>query len=62
MLRWKEQFIDKYLENADRLSTQQLDMVIELAGTEVDCVVQILTTYSDVRTVESSGAKSFCIF
>ena len=43
MLKWKQQFIDKYLENADRLSTQKLDMVIELAGTEVNCVVQTLT-------------------
>ena len=40
---WKQQFIDKYLENADRLSTQKLDMVIELAGTEVNCVVETLT-------------------
>ena len=43
MLKWKQQFIDKYLENADRLSTQKLDMVIELAGTEVNCVVETLT-------------------
>ena len=43
MLKWKQQFIEKYLENADRLSTQKLDMVIELAGTEVNCVVQTLT-------------------
>ena len=43
MLKWKQQFIDRYLENADRLSTQKLDMVIELAGTEVNCVVETLT-------------------
>ena len=43
MLKWKQQFIEKYLENAERLSTQKLDMVIELAGTEVNCVVQTLT-------------------
>ena len=43
MLRCKQQFIDKYLENAERLSTKKLDMVIELAGTEVNCVVRTLT-------------------
>jgi hypothetical protein len=43
MLQGKQEFIDRYLENADRLSTQKLDMVIELAGTEVHCVVQTLT-------------------
>ena len=43
MLKCKQQFIENYLENADRLSTQKLDMVIELAGTEVNCVVQTLT-------------------
>ena len=41
-LDWKEQFIDKYLENADRLSTKKLDMVIELAGSDVNFVVQTL--------------------
>ena len=39
MFEYKQQFIDKYLENADRLSTKKLDMVIELAGTEVNYVV-----------------------
>ena len=43
VLKYKQQFIDKYLENADRLSTKKLDMVIELAGSEVNCVVQTLT-------------------
>ena len=42
-LRYKQEFMDKYLENADRLSTKKLDMVIELAGSEVNCVVQTLT-------------------
>ena len=41
--RWKQQFIDNYLNNADRLSTQKLDLVIELAGSEVELVVQKLT-------------------
>ena len=43
MLNWKQEFIEKYLENADRLSTQKLDMVIELAGCEVECVVQTVS-------------------
>ena len=41
-LDWKQQFIDKYLENADRLSTKKLDMVIELAGSDVKFIVQTL--------------------
>ena len=41
--KWKQQFIDNYLNNADRLSTQKLDLVIELAGSEVELVVQKLT-------------------
>ena len=41
-LDWKQQFIDKYLENADRLSTKKLDMVIELAGSDVNFVVKTL--------------------
>ena len=41
-LNWKQQFIDKYLENVDRLSTKKLDMVIELAGSDVNFVVQTL--------------------
>ena len=41
-LDWKQQFIDKYLENADRLSTKKLDMVIELGGSDVNFVVQTL--------------------
>ena len=41
-LDWKQQFIDKYLENADRLSTKKLDIVIELAGSDVNFVVQTL--------------------
>ena len=41
-LDWKQQFIDKYLENADRLSTKKLDMVIELAGSDINFVVQTL--------------------
>ena len=42
-LNWKQEFIEKYLENADRLSTEKLDMVIELAGCEVECVVQTVS-------------------
>ena len=41
-LNWKEEFIKKYLENADRLSTKKLDMVIELAGSDVSFVIQSL--------------------
>ena len=43
MLRWKQEFIERYLENAERLTTQKLDMVMELAGSEVNCIVQTLT-------------------
>ena len=42
-LRWKEEFIEKYLENVEGVSTGKLDMVIELAGSEVNCVVETLT-------------------
>ena len=41
-LNWKQQFLEKYLENAERLSTKKLDTVIELAGYDVNFVVQIL--------------------
>ena len=41
-LGWKQQFIDKYLKNADILSTKKLEMVIELAGEQVSCVVKTL--------------------
>ena len=41
-LNCKQQFLDKYLENAERLSTKKLDTVIELAGYDVNFVVQIL--------------------
>ncbi|KAL5256770.1 hypothetical protein ACHWQZ_G011889 [Mnemiopsis leidyi] len=40
---WKSQFFDEYLVNASRLSTKKLDLVIELAGNDVESVVQILT-------------------
>ena len=42
-LRWKKEFIEKYLENVEGVSTGKLDMVIELAGSEVNCVVETLT-------------------
>ena len=40
---WKQQFLDRYLENSDRLSNENLDMVIEFAGAQVNCVVKTLT-------------------
>ena len=43
MKGWKQQFLDRYLENSDRLSNEDLDMVIEFAGAQVNCVVQTLT-------------------
>ena len=43
MLGWKEQFVSKYLENPARLSTKRLDMILELADTEINCVVRSLT-------------------
>ena len=42
-LKWKSQFLEEYLVNAGRLSTQKLDLVIELAGNDVEFIVQILT-------------------
>ena len=41
-LNWKQQFLERYLENAERLSTNKLDTVIELAGNDVNYVVQTL--------------------
>ena len=41
-LNWKQQFLERYLENAERLSTKKLDTVIELAGNDVNFVVQSL--------------------
>ena len=43
MKGWKQQFLDRYLENSDRLSNEDLNMVIEFAGAQVNCVVQTLT-------------------
>ena len=60
-LGYKQQFIDQYLENADRLSTKKLDMVIELAGTEVHCVVQTLTNQlSELLKVQGSSLPVSC--
>ena len=42
ILEWKQQFLNEYLVNADRLSTKKLDMVIELAGYQVSCVVRTI--------------------
>ena len=41
-LKWKEQFLEKYLENAGRLSTKKLDLVRALAGDDVNYIVQPL--------------------
>ena len=61
VLKYKQEFIDMYLENADRLSTQRLDMVIELAGTEVNCVVQTLTNQlSELLKVQGSSLPFSC--
>ena len=61
MMKWKQEFIDRYLENADRLSTQKLDMVIELAGSEVNCVVQTLTNQlSEQLKVQGSSLSVSC--
>ena len=42
ILEWKQQFLNEYLVNANRLSTKKLDMVIELAGEQVSCVIRTL--------------------
>ena len=60
-LNWKEQFIDKYLENADRLSTKKLDMVIELAGSDVNFVVQTLVNQlTEIFKVQGPSLPKFC--
>ena len=41
-LNCKQQFLERYLENAERLSTKELDTVIELAGNDVNFLVQTL--------------------
>ena len=56
---WKQQFIDNYLNNADRLSTQKLDLVIELAGSEVELVVQKLTQQLSA-VVTQHGLPDYC--
>ena len=59
MLKFKQQFIEKYLDNAARLSTQRLDIVIELAGTEVNFVVQKLTSQLSELVLEH-GLPNHC--
>ena len=59
MLKVKQQFIEKYLDNAARLSTQRLDIVIELAGTEVNFVVQKLTSQLSELVLEH-GLPNHC--
>ena len=39
-LTWEQQFISKYLEINGTFSTNQLDILIELAGTQITCIVQ----------------------
>ena len=39
---FKQQFIEKYLENADQLSEPMLNMVINLAGSETNLVVKAI--------------------
>ena len=58
-LKFKQQFIEKYLDNAARLSTQRLDIVIELAGTEVNFVVQKLTSQLSELVLEH-GLPNHC--
>ena len=56
---WKSQFFEEYLVNTERLSKQKLDMVIELAGNDVESVVQILTRQlSDL--VLNQGLPTYC--
>ena len=59
MLKFKQQFIEQYLDNAARLSTQRLDIVIELAGTEVNFVVQKLTSQLSELVLEH-GLPNHC--
>ena len=55
-LNWKQQFLDKYLENAERLSTKKLDVVIELAGRDVNFVVQSLVNkLSKIFKIQALG-------
>ena len=59
MLKFKQQFIETYLDNAARLSTQRLDIVIELAGTEVNFIVQKLTSQLSELVLEH-GLPNHC--
>ena len=56
---WKSKFLDKYLVNAGRLSTQKLDLVIELAGNDVESIVQILTRQLS-ELVLNQGLPTYC--
>ena len=53
-LNWKQQFLEKYLENAERLSTKKLDTVIDLAGSDVNIVVKsIVNQLSQIFKVQA---------
>ena len=56
---WKGQFFEEYLVNADRLSTQKLDLVIELAGNDVGFIVQILTGQLSELSL-NQGLPTYC--
>ena len=56
---WKSQFFEEYLIKAERLSKQKLDMVIELAGNDVESIVQILTRQL-TDLVLNQGLPTYC--
>ena len=60
-LNFKQQFLERYLENAERLSTKKLDTVIELAGNDVNFVVQTLVNQmSEMFKVQRPSLPVYC--
>ena len=60
-LNCKQQFLQKYLENAERLSSKKLDTVIALAGNDVNIVVKTLVNQlSEMFKVQAPNLPLHC--
>ena len=54
-MKFKQQFIEKYLEDLSDLTTERLDMVIALAGNEFKCVVPtVIKQLSEMPQVQGA--------